>query len=176
MTEISKEYGTALFMLACEKNTQEEYAVALDELMSVFEENPDYGAFLASLSIPVSEKLDAVEKAFSGRIPEDVVSYVQLLCEKGRIKHFADSVTEYKRLLDESKKVSKAKVTSATQLLESEKEALVEKLEKISGCVVETEYAVDESLIGGIVVEIDGRVIDGSVRSRLRDIKDVING
>ena len=176
MTETSKEYGTALFMLACEKKRQDEYAMALDKLICAFAENPEYIDFLASLSIPVSEKLEAVEKAFSGVVPEDVLSYVQLLCEKGRVRGFNDSAEEYKRLLDESKRVSKAKVTSAAELLESEKEALKDKLEKISKTSVELEYFVDEALIGGVVVEIDGKIIDGSLRSRLHDIKEVING
>ena len=176
MTEIGKEYGTALFMLACENNRQEEYAAALDELKKVFEENPEYMMFLASRSIPMSERLEAVEKAFAGNMPEEVVSYVQLLCEKGRISFFDESAEEYKHLLDESMKVSKAKITSATELSEDEKEALGNKLEKMSGNSVVMEYFIDESLIGGVVVEIDGKVLDGSVRSRLRDIKDVING
>ena len=176
MTEIGKEYGTALFMLACEKNSQEEYAKALDELRNVFEENPEYMVFLASRSIPMSERLAAVEKAFSGKLPEDVVSYVQLLCEKGRISFFDESAEEYKHLLDESMKVSKARITSAAELLDEEKEALKNKLEKMSGTSVVMEYFIDESLIGGVVAEIDGKVLDGSLRRRLRDIKDVING
>ena len=98
------------------------------------------------------------------------------MCEKGRIKHFSDSVKEYKRLLDESKKVSKAKVTSATELLENQKEALKHKLEKISNTAVEMEYFIDESIIGGVVAEIDGKIMDGSLRSRLHDMKDVISG
>lgn len=176
MTEISKEYGTAMFMLACEKNLKEEYASALEEINIAFEENPEYPIFLASLSIPLSEKLNAIEEVFSEKVPTDVVSYVQLLCEKGRIKFFGDSVKEYRKLFDESKRVSKAKVISATELLENEKEALKKKLEKVNNTSVEMEYFVDESLIGGVVVEIDGRIMDGSLRSRLHDIKEVISG
>ena len=176
MTEIGKEYGTALFMLACEQDKKEEYAAALDELKRDFDENPDYIVFLSSLSIPLSERLGAIEKAFSGKIPEDVVSYVQLLCEKGRISFFYESAEEYGKLLDESMKVSKAKVVSAAELSEEEKKALKEKLENMNKTSVEMEYSVDEALIGGIIVEIDGKVMDGSLRSRLRDIKDVING
>ncbi|MBE7012093.1 MAG: ATP synthase F1 subunit delta [Ruminococcaceae bacterium] len=176
MTEISKEYGTALFMLACEKNSREDYALGIERLKDAFEENPEYLDFLASLSIPASEKIAAIERAFSGIVPEDVVSYVKLLCERGRIRCFIDSATEYKRLLDESKRVSVAKVTSATELLEKEKVALKNKLEKISKTSVEMEYLIDKSLIGGVIVELDGKIIDGSLRSRLQDIKEVING
>jgi len=175
MTEISKEYGAALFMLACEKDMKEEYGEALETLKRSFEENPEYLSFLASLSIPLSERLNAVEQAFSGKIPEDVVSYLQLLCEKGRISCFYDSAEEYKNLLDESKRISNAKITSAVELTDEEKEKLKNKLEAMTRSAVSMEYFIDESLLGGLIAEIDGKVLDGSLRTRLHDIKEVIN-
>ena len=66
-------------------------------------------------------------------------------------------------------------MTSALELTEEEKTKLSSGLEKRFRSTVEAEYVIDESLIGGILIEADGKVIDGSVRTRLRDIKDVMN-
>ena len=55
-----------------------------------------------------------------------------------------------------------------------EKEKLESKLEKVCGGKVKAEYFVDESLIGGLVVETDGRIMDGSIRQKLREVKEVI--
>jgi ATP synthase F1 delta subunit len=120
-------------------------------------------------------RLGAVEAAFGAYVPEDVVSYIQLLCEKGRISCFYDSVEEYNKLLDESERISNAKITSAVPLTDEEKQKLKEKLQDMCERAVEMEFFVDEAIMGGIVAEIDGRVLDGSLRSRLRDIKEVIN-
>ena len=175
MTQTGREYGTALFMLALEKDKKHEYRDALETVCSLFKAEPEYIEFLASPSIPMSERLGAVEAAFGAYVPEDVVSYIQLLCEKGRISCFYDSVEEYNKLLDESEKISNAKITSAVPLTDEEKQKLKEKLQNMCKRAVEMEFFVDEALMGGIVAEIDGRVLDGSLRSRLRDIKEVIN-
>lgn len=174
MTEISREYATAIFMLATEKNVKEEYKTALNSLKDVFLKNPDYISFLSSKSISLKERLDAIEKAFSSDVSEDVVSYLMLLCEKGRIGCFMKSVDIFNELFDLSKRVSNAKITSAVELTDDEKARLKEKLEKTMKASLLMEYFVDKSLIGGIVAEIDGKVIDGSIKKRLHDIKDVI--
>lgn len=175
MTEISKEYGAALFMLACEKDAKAEYGSALENVKSVFEENPEYLEFLASPAIAKSDRLEAIGVAFNGKIPEDVVSFLQLMCEKGRISEFLEATEEYFNLLDASEHIQTAKITSAVELTADEKDALKKKLEAMSKNMVNMEYFIDESLLGGVVVEIDGRIIDGSLRKSLRDIKEVIN-
>ena len=175
MAEISKEYGAAIFMLACEENAKKEYGKALLDLKNAFSDNPDYMEFLASPSIPMSERLSALDSAFLEKVPENVLSFLKLLCEKGRMACLFEAIEEYERLLDESERVLNAKVTSAVPLTEDEKEKLKKKLEETNKSQVELEFFIDEAILGGIVVEIDGKVLDGSIKSRLRDIKDVIN-
>ena len=60
-------------------------------------------------------------------------------------------------------------------MTEEQKTALIEKLQKISGKVIESEYIKDESLIGGIKVQIDDKIIDGSIKNRLNKAKGVIS-
>ena len=175
MNDIGKEYGAAIFMLACEKNAKNEYADSLKKLKIVFDENPEYESFLSSPSIALGERLKAIEAAFSDAVEPDVLSYLQLMCEKGRICCFLSSVEEYMALLDASMRISNAKVRSAVELTEDEKQRLKSKLEKIYEGEVNLEYAVDKSLLGGLVVEVDGKIMDGSLRHRLRDVKEVMS-
>ena len=175
MAEIIKEYGTALFMLAREKGAQREYAEVLGEIQKIFNNNPAYLLMLSSPAIPVSERLKAIDEAFDGNAPCDVVSYLKLLCEKGRIEGFNESIEEYNALLKASERVFTAKVTSAQALTDSEKEKLIQKLKKNYAGDVQAEYSIDESLLGGMIVEIDGKIMDGSVRRRLQRVKEVIS-
>lgn len=175
MTEISKEYGTALFMLACEENAKKEYAEALEKLKTAFLENPDYEMLLASPGIPLEERLSVIQTAFGGAVPEHVLSYLQLLCEKGRICCFMESIEEYKRLLDASEHISDVKVTSAVELTDDEKQKLTNKLKVIYKGEVNAEYFIDETLLGGLIVESEGKVMDGSLRHRLREVKEVMS-
>ena len=162
-------------MLACEENAKDEYGAALETLKSHFKEYPEYTEFLASPGIPLGERLSAVESAFADSIPVNVLSYVQLMCEKGRMENFFEAADEYKALLDASKHISVAKVTSAVELTEEEKTKLHNKLKEMSGGDVNMEYLVDSSLLGGLIVELDDKIMDGSLRNKLREVKDVIN-
>ena len=175
MTDVGKEYGAALFMLACETGEQAQYAEALEAVKTQFAETPDYPAFLASPSIPQSERLGAIEAAFASHLPEQVVSFLQLLCEKGRMECFGSAVAEYNALLNAWNHAFEAQVTCAAELTAEEKEQLRAKLESIYGGTVRMAYTIDPSLLGGVIVEIDGNIMDGSLRRRLRDVKEVMS-
>lgn len=175
MTDIGKEYGTALFMLACEENAKTEYANALHNVEQAFAQNPGYMELLASPGIPLSERLSVIESAFAASIPENVISFLQLMCERGRMASFSETAKEYAALLEASEHIVSAKVTSAVELDKEQKQKLVDKLESVCGGKVNAEYFVDESLIGGLIIEADGKVMDGSLRHRLQDVKEVMN-
>ena len=175
MTEIAKEYGAALFMLACEEDKKGEYAEALMMIKETFLEYPQYIELLSSPSISLNERLSVIDKAFLDTVPQHVLYYLKLLCEKGRITYFLESVDEYKALLDASEHISNAKIISAVELTEDEKQKLIAKLELINKGKVAAEYFVDPALLGGLIVEVDGRVMDGSLRHRLQEVKEVMN-
>ena len=173
--KMGREYASALFTLAMEEGIQEEYGEALETVKTVFSENSEYIDFLNSFSIPKTERIDAIEEAFGKSIPEHIVSFVKLLCEKDRITEFFDCVAIYNELLDMSENISVAKITSSVELTDTEKEKLKKKLEKTYNKTVVLDLKVDKSLVMGVVVEIDGKIIDGSIKKSLSDIKDVIS-
>ena len=175
MNDLSREYAEALFSLAMEENCGEKYGEELDLICRCFCENPQYEEFLSSPSISLEERQSAFMKAFDGRISEYVMSFVKLLCEKRYIKYFGDCVLQYKKMLEETKNIAKAQVKSAVPLTDTQKDALKEKLEKLSGKTVFIEYYVDETIIGGLIVEMDGKVINASIHKHLNDVKDVID-
>ena len=173
MTEISNEYGTALFSLALEVKSEKEYFDCLKVISDNLKAEPDYLEFLSCPSIPIDERVSAIDAAFSS-MPEHIVSFMKILCEKGRIGCFEECFEIYGKLLSEHEKRINAKVTSAVELSEDEKASLKEKLEKMSGNKTLIEYTVDKSIIGGLIVEMDGKIMDSSLRKHLKDVKDVI--
>ena len=78
-------------------------------------------------------------------------------------------------MLEETKNITKAQVKSAVPLTDTQKDALKEKLEKLSGKTVFIQCDVDSSIIGGLIVEMDGKVINASIHKHLNDVKDVID-
>ena len=175
MAQIINEYAEAMFSLACENSSEKAVMDALEHVNNTFKDNPEYMTFLTSPGIPLKDRIDSLQAVFGEDMPEHTLSFIQLLCEKGRIAAFADCVTEYSRLLKARESMMTAKVTSAVKLTEEQKSALKQKLEKMSGNAVELECSIDASVLGGLIVEYNGTVIDGSLRHRLKEIKDVIN-
>ncbi len=174
MTEIAKEYAEALFLLACEEGEEEEIMTALEEVNALFGENPELRELFSSPAIPQKERLEAIGAILGGNLPTHVLSFLQLLCEKGRIRAFESCVEEYRSLLRLRESVINAKVITAVPLTEQELQGLVRSLEKKSGKTVIPDCSVDPSLLGGVIVEIEGTVMDGSLRHRLHEVKEVM--
>ncbi|MCI8388829.1 MAG: ATP synthase F1 subunit delta [Clostridiales bacterium] len=175
MTDISREYSEALFALAAEAGRGQEYADALAMIRGLLVENPDYIELLASPSIPMDERRAAVDAAFTGsETMDDIASFMKLLCERGHVRDIFDIIDDFQALYKSASGVSTAFITSAVELSETEKQSLCEKLEKKLGHRVELQLSVDASLIGGLIVRVDGKIMDGSIKNRLSDIKELI--
>jgi len=175
MSRVSCEYAQALYMLAEEKGMEESYGEGLELVEELFCQNPDYLKLLCSYAISKEEKLGSLDKAFSDALPREVISFLKLLCERRHMDEFSGCVKEYRAMLDEKNRVFPAKVTSAVELSEEEKSALISKLEKKSGHKVEPSFAVEPAILGGLIVEMEGSILDSSLRKHLKDVKDVID-
>lgn len=173
MTGPEKDYAAALFMLAAEENQTDTYREALETVCRSVESEPEYLEFLASPAVSLAERLSAIDEAF-GTLPEHVVSFIKLLCEHGHIRTFPACVKEFEKLSQALKNRTTALVTSAVPLDAKQKQALCRKLESLSGKGIDAVYVVDSSLLGGVVIEIEGKTYDGSLRHRLHDVKDVM--
>ncbi len=175
MTQTDKEYAKALFALAVEENKTEEYLRNLVQVKQVVEETPEYIEFLSSPAIPLSERLQAVDEAFGDVFDEYPVSFLKLMCENGHFRYISSCIDEFAALVMEYNNSCTADIYSAVVLDDNQKQAVIAKLEKLTGRIIRPVYIVDKSLIGGLKIEIEGKTYDGSVKHRLRDVKDVIS-
>lgn len=174
MKQMSKEYAVALFALATEENCRKEVMDSLNVMVGILEENREYIDLLSSPAVPKDERLTMIDGAFSA-LNEYATSFLKLLCERRLVHEFFACVEEYSQLLADSSNVSVAKVTGAVELTPEEETKLKEKLEAMCKHTVVMETDVDATLLGGMIIEIDGKVIDASLRRRLSDVKDVIS-
>ena len=174
MTELSNNYAEALFALAVECGQEKPYLEALESVDSLFADHPDYVDLLAAPSVPQGERAGLIDQALGDSLPEQVLSFVQLLTAHGRIRTLPACTAEYRRLYEASVAMSTALVTSAVALTEDQKARLTETLTKKFGRRIQLVCEVDEHLLGGMVVQLDGVVLDGSLRHRLQEVKDVM--
>ena len=175
MSGISKEYASALFELAREGGNEEVIGEGVRYVAAVISAEPSILDFLTAPNIPKRERIGVIENALKGHIPEYVLSFTQLLCENGYIREIGKCAAEYEELLNAARGLSTARVVSAVELTEDEKRQLNERLSAKSGRKIRLECSVDASLLGGLVVTLDGKVIDGSLKHRLNEVREVIN-
>lgn len=174
MTELSKDYAEALFALAVERGQEKPYLEALEWVEALLADHPDYLELLAAPSIPQGERAGLIEQAIGDNVPEQVLSFVQLLTAHGRVRSLPACTEEYRRLYQAAVALSTAYVTSAVALTEAQQTRLAEKLAAKFGRRIQLVCEVDEHLLGGVTVRLDGVVLDGSLRRRLQEVKDVM--
>lgn len=174
MSAIGNEYGGAMFLLAREQNNLDEVCEALEICSRVFSEQPQYLDFLATPGIPIEERIGAVGGAFHGRVPDPVADFICLLVDKGYIRHFDECRDRYEDLYNSLYNIASAEAVAVRELTEDEKRELKKRLERSIGRRIKLKTSVDGSLVGGMIVRIDGKLYDGSLRTRISEIREEI--
>ncbi|MBO4432282.1 MAG: F0F1 ATP synthase subunit delta [Clostridia bacterium] len=176
MISSSNDYANALFMIAVEDDKLETFSSDLSVIKQVFRENPDYALLLTSPNIPKSERQEAVDAAFGGKVDANILNFIKVLCDHNKIDTLDDCIKDFKALKKSAQNRVTAKVYTAVPISEAQEQALKEKLQKKFGMTVKIKSVIDKNMLGGVRVEIDGKIIDGSVKRQLHDIKEVISG
>ncbi len=176
MSEVSKEYSKALYELACEEGCEDEYLFETRAIDGIFADAPEYVRLLGAPNVPVGERTAMLDESFGGRCSEYILFFMKLMVERGYAYFLRECFSEFENIYFERHGIVRARVTSALALDEEQRNALLAKLEKYSQKKVEMTLTVDPALIGGLRVELDGKLLEGSVRSRLDKLRSDITG
>lgn len=165
---ISKTYGEALFELATEHGEPDAMAEQVKLLRQVLRENTEFVKLLCHPKISKKEKEEVVKEVFEGRFSEEVTGFLLLLVEKERAAELDDILDYFEAKVREYKKIGIVQITSAVKLTAEQREKVETKLLSLTEYEkLETEYRVDASLLGGMVIRMGDRVADSSIRSKL---------
>lgn len=175
MTETARIYGESLYDLAAEEKLTGKILEQMDQIRMIFRKNPEYERLLSEPSIPQKERMGLIEKAFGDQAQRYLVNFIKLLCEKNLLGEYAGCYEAYKNRYYEEHRIAEAIVTSVCPLTEEQLVRLREKMEKISGKEIVLIQRTDPSLLAGIRVELDGVLLDGTVKNRIDEISDRIH-
>ena len=175
MTKTARLYGGSLYDLAAEEQLTGIIMEQMMEIRQLFRDNPDYVKLLGEPSIPKGERIDLIEKAFGAQAERYLVNFIKVLCERNLLGDFGGCCEEFTRRFNAANGISEAVVTSAIALNDAQMTALKEKLEKISGKKISLVQKIDKSVMAGLLVEIEGKQLDGTVASRMTGISKKLN-
>ncbi len=171
MTETGALYGKSLYDLAASESLSDEIMKQLELVQGLFRENEDYIRLLQEPSIAKKERLALLDQAFGEALHPYLLNFLKILTEKGILREYYSCAENYRRLYCKDQGIADAKVTSAATLESEQLRLLQEKLESISGKKVLLQQKIDPSVLGGLLVEMDGRQYDGTVKGRLSDLR-----
>lgn len=175
MTQTARVYGSSLYELAAEEGIEDILLEQMRTVRGLFRENPDYVRLLGEPSIPKEERTGLIEKAFGGQAERYLINFLKLLCERNILGEFAGCCEVFTRRYNVDHKIAEAVVTSAVPLSDGQAEALREKLEKISGKKISLVQKTDPAVVAGLLVELEGKQLDGTVRGRMSGISKILN-
>lgn len=171
---LSRRYAKALFQLAEENCREEETSQEIERFLAAFTASPLQAVLNnPSFSVP-SRKNIVVKIAENFKLSSTVAHFLSLLLEHDRLLLLPTIVSRYRRLLDEAKGRIEAQVVSATPLGEALLERLRGVLNRMSGKEVILHAETDPELLGGLVIQLEGKIYDGSVRTQLEKMKERI--
>ena len=168
---VSKTYGEALFEIAREENKTREMMEEIQELQEILKQNLEFDKMMKHPGIPKQDRAAAVENIFKGRASDELTGFLEIVVDKERYGEIQAIFDYFIDRVKEEQRIGVAYVTTAVELTDTQKENVKNRLlETTSYVVMEMHYEVDASLIGGMVIRINDRVVDSSIKSKISDL------
>ena len=171
---LDRRYALALYEVAEKKGKDDEYLVDLREICNLIDNNSDFLEVIKHPQIGTKQKKKTFINIFKGKIDEELLSFLLILIEKDRILFLKEKLKEMEKIHLERLNVLQGIVKTTIPLEEYEYNALVEKLEKKYNKDIILKKIIDPEILGGIYVRIGNDVIDGTVRTRLDDLRKLM--
>ena len=164
-----RRYAEAAFQLAERDGSIETWRTELEQAAATTD--GQLMDVLANPALALDQRLAAANRVLES-LSQPVRNLVFLLIRRRRIEQLPRVVAEFVRLDERRQGITHATATSAAPLTDLEVKALTARLEQMTGDRIALTTDVDEALLGGLVVRVGDRLIDGSVRGRLERLRN----
>ena len=171
-TTAARRFAAAIFSLARESGRVEEVRMELSDLAKLFEQNAELRSAMLTPLRPVKErKAVMLPIAQQLQMSDSVRNFCSFLIDRRRLVDFDVIFAQYERLADEALGLLTAQVVSAGPLDDQRQDRLRRALSQRVGQDVKLELRVDPDLIGGVVAQVGGLILDGSLRTQLSQLR-----
>lgn len=167
---VGRLYAEAMLALAEEQGQSDALLEELKDLAGLLDQNPKLEHFLASPLVDEEGRARVIEELFRGRTSDLLADSLQVINRKGRLGQIRAIAESYRTAHRDLRGWVDVKVRTAVPLSEALRSRLADSIAAFTGKKPALFEKVDPSLIGGVVVEVEGKKIDASVASRLRDL------
>jgi F-type H+-transporting ATPase subunit delta len=167
---IAKKYSEAVAELSLDQKTLND----LELVCEIFNANKELREILNSPSVDMHSKKNLISQTFSGNIQELICNLILILLEKRRINLVSLLAENYKSIFYQQKNIGLAQIQSASQFSDNELDEIRRELEKTFRQDIQISTSIKPELIAGLKINIAGKVIDSSLKTKLKKIKTLL--
>ena len=174
--KLAEKYAMAVFELAEEQNMLDAVKDELAMVDSLFKEQTDLQEFVCNPRVPSVAKRDVLKQVFADKVQPFVLNFLLIVADRKREAILPEIIKAYNRFLNEKRGIMEVQVTTARALSDAQAEALSTQLGKKLNSRVILEKTIDPAIIGGVVVRVGDKLIDGSVGRQLKRLEMALLG
>lgn len=168
---IAQRYAKALLQASLGTGTADEVFNDTENLLALLSQNPRFRNFLLSPQVATEDKHALLDKSLQGRASKLLVEFLHILVDKKRIMFVADIAEAYRDFYEKEKGMIEVTAITAVPLEETLREKLLRTLESQTGKTIRLTHEVDPHILGGMIIRMEDKLIDGSVRFQLEQLK-----
>ena len=169
-----KRYALALYEVAEDKGKVEEYLNDLREIVSLMKNDIDFLSVIKHPKVSSLKKKEMFTNIFKDKIDDGLLSFLLILIQKNRILFLEEDLKQMEKIHLERTNTLLAEVKTVIPLVETERESLRVKLSTIYDKKIVFDEKLDKKVIGGVYIRIGDDVIDGTVQSKLEEMKKLM--
>lgn len=174
MTQIASVYAQALYDLAKDKSATEQVLSQLQTLQQSISEEPDFLRLLSTPALSKEERCRIIDDCFSGKLHPYILNFMKILVEKGYARHFPQCCDAFEALYNLDHGILVVTASTAFPLTADQLSRLSKKLETITGKQIRLRNYTDETVLGGIRLDYDGKQLDDTLQHRLDDMAKLL--
>jgi len=169
---LARRYARALLAIGREEGSLEALASELARFVELLLEDKNLHEVLLGPTVPRPQR-DAVlrEVARRMKLSDTLVRFLRLLDDRRRLDYLPRILGSFREMLDEAQGRVRASVTTAAALSAAAEEQIKATLKKLTGKEVIMTVEVNPELIGGVVTRVSGLLLDGSIKTQLRQMR-----
>jgi len=177
ISSLAERYAAALFELADERHALDEVAGDLHELRTMLGASGDLMRLVRSPVLSREEQGKAIEAlAEQAALSKLTRDFLAIVARNRRLFAVPAMIEAYLDKLAERRGEITAEVTAAQALSESQQNSLIDQLRRVVGSRVAIDVRIDPSLLGGMIVKIGSRMVDGSLKGQLQRLELSMKG
>ncbi|MBS6294259.1 MAG: ATP synthase F1 subunit delta [Veillonella sp.] len=168
---VADKYSSAMFELAQEQNMLELMEEQLGYVASVMVDQPELRSFLENPIVTEDAKIKLISKIFDSSIDKVALHFIYVMIKRGRYRYIASTIEAFIKKSRVARGILEATVTVAEPITADVEASVQAKLREVTGKDVILSVRQDPSIMGGIVIQVGDKRIDGSVARRLEELE-----